>query len=676
MAGSITTRILLQGGKEFADQFKTIASRIKESNSELKLLDTQISKNGASSSALQAKINALKGAMDLHAQAIGLVTDRMRELEGTGKLTDQAIAEFNAEINSHKAAMATLADEVNQTQFALDNYGREADEATQETTELKDATQGASGAMGKDFASAAALATVALEAALDVAKKVGQALFDVAKQGVEYSAKMESYSKTISAFFETAGDGPLTAARKTEQLINAQKELSRTIGLGTDKLIDANKMLIAAGISSDESQRSVTALARAIVATGGGDYELTRMVANLQQISNQTKANATDMRQFAMAGIDMWGLLADSTGLSVAKLKEMDITFEMITDAMALATDEGGRFFAASQVGAETLNGKMNTLKSIFQDELGTAMEPVAAAIRDELLPAAIEFVENVNWSAIGDALTWVVEETTDFINAIGTFKDWYVGVFGQPAVETIDAFNATNGQVKDAFYANVGAIEIFEGEMQYAVGDLRTSNQAIVKEFEESQGKVTTTVQETAGQVMDELVAVGWDLMAIGETDARKIGEGISNGSISVTGEAESLVEQILKEFDRATEAESYGADFVSGFATGMHRNNGLVANAAAAIANTVKGFLHFSRPDVGPLREYESWMPDMMKGLAQGMEANLWRVQGAASNVAGAIANNVTNMGGVTFNITQQPGENGAMLARRINRQLGEVY
>lgn len=66
------------------------------------------------------------------------------------------------------------------------------------------------------------------------------------------------------------------------------------------------------------------------------------------------------------------------------------------------------------------------------------------------------------------------------------------------------------------------------------------------------------------------------------------------------------------------------------------------------------------------------------MMEGLAKGINDNVWRVQQAASNVAGAIAQstNVTNMGGVTFNITQNPGENGAMLARRINRQLGEVY
>ena len=50
------------------------------------------------------------------------------------------------------------------------------------------------------------------------------------------------------------------------------------------------------------------------IATGGGNDELTRMASNLQQIKNAGKATAMDIRQFAYAGIDVYGILADYLG--------------------------------------------------------------------------------------------------------------------------------------------------------------------------------------------------------------------------------------------------------------------------------------------------------------------------------------------------------------------------
>ena len=42
-------------------------------------------------------------------------------------------------------------------------------------------------------------------------------------------------------------------------------------------------------------------------------------------------------------------------------------------------------------------------------------------------------------------------------------------------------------------------------------------------------------------------------------------------------------------------------------------------IGAAIGGVADTIASFIHFSRPDTGPLREYETWMPDMMAGLAR---------------------------------------------------------
>ncbi len=63
-------------------------------------------------------------------------------------------------------------------------------------------------------------------------------------------------------------------------------------------------------------------------------------------------------------------------------------------------------------------------------------------------------------------------------------------------------------------------------------------------------------------------------------------------------------------------------------------------VGNAVKGIADKVKSFLHFSRPDEGPLREYEKWMPDMIKGLTKSMKRNSPKLYNESKALAEKIA------------------------------------
>lgn len=64
-----------------------------------------------------------------------------------------------------------------------------------------------------------------------------------------------------------------------------------------------------------------------------------------------------------------------------------------------------------------------------------------------------------------------------------------------------------------------------------------------------------------------------------------------------------------------------NWGVDMVRGIANGIRNAIGYVTNAVSSVANKIKSFLHFSRPDEGPLAEYESWMPDMVEGLSDSL-------------------------------------------------------
>ena len=65
-----------------------------------------------------------------------------------------------------------------------------------------------------------------------------------------------------------------------------------------------------------------------------------------------------------------------------------------------------------------------------------------------------------------------------------------------------------------------------------------------------------------------------------------------------------------------------NWGVDMVKGIADGIRNAIHHVTSAVSAVADKIKSFLHFSRPDEGPLAEYETWMPDMVAGLSDSLK------------------------------------------------------
>lgn len=81
---------------------------------------------------------------------------------------------------------------------------------------------------------------------------------------------------------------------------------------------------------------------------------------------------------------------------------------------------------------------------------------------------------------------------------------------------------------------------------------------------------------------------------------------------------------------------ALTWGKDFVQGFINGILFKLRNLTETIRSVANKIRSYLHFSRPDVGPLRDYETWMPDFMSGLAKGINDNIHLVKGAINNAA----------------------------------------
>lgn len=230
------------------------------------------------------------------------------------------------------------------------------------------------------------------------------AIAGIGAMGVKYNASLETYTKAFSTF--------LGSAEKGEGAVKEILEMSKTSPFDTKSLVQANQMLVTTGISADDSRKTISALADTIALTGGSNDTLVRMASNLQQIQNVGKASATDIRQFGYAGIDIYGLLSETTGKSVKQLKKMDITYEQLSQALQKGASEGGKYYQGQEAMANTLNGSISKLKKSFEElvgELTESVNPIIQQLADKLQGA-------VNW------VKGLSQEQKDLITKVGMF--------------------------------------------------------------------------------------------------------------------------------------------------------------------------------------------------------------------------------------------------------------
>ena len=123
------------------------------------------------------------------------------------------------------------------------------------------------------------------------------------------------------------------------------------------------------------------------------------------------------------------------------------------------------------------------------------------------------------------------------------------------------------------------------------------------------------------------------------------KTNEAFQNMVSSIKSKSENIKSAVSNTFTNAkttiknfaSQAKTWGADFAHGLANGISGAASKVVNAAKGLGDKIKSYLHFSRPDVGPLRDYETWMPDFVEGMANGINANKYKLIDAVKGMAG---------------------------------------
>lgn len=205
------------------------------------------------------------------------------------------------------------------------------------------------------------------------------------KAGVAYNAEME----TLNVRLETLTGSAEEAGKVMDQI----KADAITTPFDVSSLVQAESLLISTGISADNARDDILALGNAISATGGGNAELQRMAVNLQQIKNVGKASALDIKQFAYAGIDIYGLLADSMGITREEATQLDVSYEMLSNALQEASKQGGKYYGAMEKQSKTMSGASSNLKESLEVLKGELAEGLFNALKD-VIPKLTELFD------------------------------------------------------------------------------------------------------------------------------------------------------------------------------------------------------------------------------------------------------------------------------------------
>jgi len=136
-----------------------------------------------------------------------------------------------------------------------------------------------------------------------------------------------------------------------------------------------------------------------------------------------------------------------------------------------------------------------------------------------------------------------------------------------------------------------------------------------------------------------------------------------------------QEMTDSVVNKFtELKNSAVNWGRDMVQGFINGIQERFEAFKRKVRSLADTVASFMHFSRPDEGPLRDYEKWMPDMVEGLARTLSASSYKLESAVGGLAGGVAAGMTmNLGGITINGVADESQIDNMV-NMIERKLGQ--
>lgn len=199
------------------------------------------------------------------------------------------------------------------------------------------------------------------------------------------------------------------------------------------------KMAMAFGYSSNEAMSFTKAILNMSAGIGADSSMLERMAYNLAQVRLQGKVTALDVRQLALAGFDLNGVLKDVSkqfGYQIENYKDFNdlvangsITWQQFTEGFAKYAEQN--FGGASERMARSLYGLKSTIQDVFTLTMPQLLGPAAESftlVANKALDLFTIFRNSGVLTRIGaqwgESISRTLGPTGEFLNQLGIMID------------------------------------------------------------------------------------------------------------------------------------------------------------------------------------------------------------------------------------------------------------
>lgn len=218
------------------------------------------------------------------------------------------------------------------------------------------------------------------------------------KKIVDVRGEIES----LQISFET-----LAGKTKGDKLFGDIKEFATSTPMMMNDLAKGAQTLLGFNIEAEK----VMPILRQIGDISMGDSQkFNSLVLAFAQMSSTGKLMGQDLLQMINAGFNPLVVIAEKTGKSISALKEEmsdgKISVEMVADAFASATGEGGKFHGMLERQSKGMKGAVSNLEGAWQDAMNAMGESSEGFLMEgiELATSAVK-----NYEKLGAAIFTVI---------------------------------------------------------------------------------------------------------------------------------------------------------------------------------------------------------------------------------------------------------------------------
>ena len=436
MADNFGLKIGLEGEKEFKKALTEINQSFKVLGSEMKLVESQFSKNDGSAEALAARHKVLSEQVEAQRKKVEMLKQALANAAESFGENDRRTQAWQIQLNNAQAALNGMERELVDNESAMDALGKEmddtgdsADDLEEELDDAGDAANDSEGkfsklggtlktvgvAMGACVAAAAAAAVSLGKAVIEAYGEYEQLVGGVDTLFQESSGKLQEYAANA---YKTAG---MSANDYMSTVTSFSASLIQSLGGDTEAAVkyadmaitdmadNANKMGTDIGLIQNAYQgfakQNYTMLDNLKLGYGGTKEEMERLLADATAISGIEY----DISSYADV-VSAIHVIQESMGVAGATAAEAEHTIEGSLNSMKAAVANLVVGFGNADADIEQL---CNNVVDAFQDVL-TNITPVIENIISAL-PTAL----NALLETVGELLPTLLETVVDLFSQV-----------------------------------------------------------------------------------------------------------------------------------------------------------------------------------------------------------------------------------------------------------------